>query len=73
MLVLVPSANHIWVKVIPGGRVHCHRKEPSLATVQERLAADTTLSGPGGSREGDCKNVMESMGRGTETRYRIYH
>ena len=76
MLVLVPSASHIWVKVIPGGRVHCHWKEPSLATVQERLAADTTLSGPGGtggSREGDCKNVMGSMGRGTETRYRIYH
>ena len=71
MLVLVPSVNHIWVKVIPGGSVHCHWKEPSLATVQERLAADTTLSGPGGtsgSREGDCKNVMGSMGRETETR-----
>ena len=70
MLVLVPSASHIWVKVIPGGRVHCHRKEPSLATVQERLAADTTLSGPGGtsgSREGGCKNVMGSMGSETET------
>ena len=76
MLVLVPSASHIWVKVIPGGGVHRHWKEPSLATVQERLAADTKLSGPGGtsgSREEDCKNVMESMGRGTETRYRIYH
>ena len=76
MLVLVPSASHIWVKVIPGGRVHCHWKEPSLATVQERLAADTTLSGPGGtggSREGDCRNVMESVGRGAETRYRICH
>ena len=73
MLVLVPSASHTWVKVIPGGRVHCHWKEPSLATVQERLAADTTVSGPGGtggSKEGGCRNVMESMGRGTETRYR---
>ena len=70
MLVLVPSANHIWV---PGGRVHCHWKEPSLATVQERLAADTTLSGPGstgGSREGGGRNVMESVGRGAETTYR---
>ena len=52
MLVLVPSASHIWVKVIPGGRVHCHWKEPSLTTVQERLAADTRLSGPGGTKEG---------------------
>ena len=68
MLVLVPSASHIWVKVIPGGRVHCHWKEPSLATVQERLAADTRLSGPGGSKEGGCRNVMESVGRGTENK-----
>ena len=71
MLVLVPSASHIWVKLIPGGRIHFHWKEPSLATVQERLAADTTLSGPGGtggSREGGGRNVMEFMGRGTETR-----
>ena len=60
MLVLVPSATHIWERVIPGGGVHCHRKVPSLATVQERLAADTTLSGPGGtgcSMEGGCRNV----------------
>ena len=74
MLVLVPSATHIWVKVIPGGRVHSHLKEPSLATVQERSAADTTLSGPGGtggSKEGDCRNVMEDVGRGTETRVHI--
>ena len=74
MLVLVPSASHIWVKVIPGGRVHCHWKEPSLATVQERLVVDTRLSGPGGtsgSKEGGCKNVMESVGRGTETRVHI--
>ena len=73
MLVLVPSASHIWVKVIPGGRVHCHWKEPSLATVQERLVADTRLSGPGGtggSKEGGCRKVMESVGRATETRYR---
>jgi len=47
MLVLVPSATHIWERVIPGGEVQCHWKEPSLATVQEKLAADTTLSGPG--------------------------
>jgi len=39
MLVLVPT--HVWERVIPGGGVHCHWKEPSLATVQERLAADT--------------------------------
>ena len=73
MLVLVPSASHISVKVIPGGRVHCHWKEPSLATVQERLAADTRLSGPGGtggSKEGGCRKLMESMGRGTEMRNR---
>ena len=73
MLVLVPSASHIWVKMIPGGRVHCHWKEPSLPTVQERLAADTTLSGPGGtsgSNEGGCRNVIGDMGRGAETRYR---
>ena len=60
MLVLVPSATHIWEKVIPGGGVHCHWKEPSLATVQERFAADTTLSGPcgtGSSMEGGCRNV----------------
>ena len=71
MLVLVPSASHIWVKVIPGGRVHCHWKEPSLATVQERLAADATLSGPdgtGGLKEGGCRNVMESVGRGTKNK-----
>ena len=69
MLVLVPSASHIWVKVIPGGRVHCHWKEPSLATVQEMLEADTTLSGPGGtdgSKEGDCWNMMLTVGRETE-------
>ena len=61
MLVLVPSATHIWEMVIPGGGVHCHWKEPSLTTVQERLAADTTLSGPGGtggSMEGGCRNVI---------------
>ena len=76
MVVLVPSASHILVKLIPGGGVHCHWKEPSLATVQERLAADTTLSGPGGtggSREGGGRNVMGDVGRGAETRYRICH
>ena len=65
MLVLVPSAIHIWERVIPGGEVHCHWKEPSLATVQERLAADTTLSGPGGtgsSMEGGCRNMIEVVG-----------
>ena len=64
MLVLVSSATHIWEILIPGGGVHCHWKEPSLATVQERLAADTTLSGPGGtgsSVEWGCRNVI---GRG---------
>ena len=74
ILVLVPSANHIWVKVIPGGSIHSHSKEPSLVTVHERLAADTTLSGPGGtggSKEGDCRNVMGDVGRGTETRVHI--
>ena len=68
MLVLVPSATHIWERVIPGGEVHCHWKEPSLATVQERLAADTTLSGPGGtggSMEGGCRNEMLVAGRAT--------
>ena len=68
MLVLVPSATHIWEMLIPGGGVHCHWKEPSLATVQERLAADTTLSGPGGtggSMEGGCRNVMLVVGRVT--------
>ena len=65
MLVLVPSATHIWEMLIPGGGVHCHWKEPSLATVQERLAADTTLSGPGGSMEGGCRNVMLVVGRST--------
>ena len=68
MLVLVPSAIHIWERVIPGGGVHCHWKEPSLATVQERLAADTTLSGPdstGGSVEFGCRNVI---GRETNER-----
>jgi len=71
MLVLVPSATHIWERVIPGGEVHCHWKEPSLATVQERLAADTTLSGPGGtggSMEGGCRNVMLVVGRATRER-----
>jgi len=42
MLVLFPSATHISERVIPGGEVYCHWKEPSLATVQERLAANTT-------------------------------
>ena len=62
MLVLVPSTTHIWERVIPGGEVHCHWKDPSLATVQERLAADTTLSGPGGtdgSVELGCRNVID--------------
>ena len=71
MLVLVPSASHLWVKLISGGRIHSHWKEPSLATVQERLAADSTLSGPDGtvgSKEGGCRNVMGDMGRGTETK-----
>ena len=64
MLVFVLSATHIWERVIPGGGVHCHWKEPLLATVQERLVADTTLSGPGGtgsSTEGGCRNMS---GRG---------
>jgi len=69
MLVLVSSATHIWEMFIPGGGVHCHwnSKEPSLATVQERLAADTTLSGPGGtggSMEGGCRNVIEGATNG---------
>ena len=71
MLVLVPSATHIWERVIAGGGVHCHWKEPSLATVQERLAADTTLSGPGGtggSMEGGCRNVIGVVGRTTNDR-----
>ena len=62
MLVLVPSTTHIWERVIPGGEVHSHWKDPSLATVQERLAADTTLSGPGGtdgSVELGCRNVID--------------
>jgi len=62
MLVLVPSATHIWERVIPGGGVHSHWKEPSLATVQERLAADTTLSSTTGSMEGGCRNVMLLVG-----------
>jgi len=68
MLVLVPSATHIWEKVIPGGEIHCHLKEPSLATVQERLADDTILSGPGGtgsSMDGGSRNVIEVEGRST--------
>jgi len=68
MLVLVPSATHIWEMLIPGGGVHCHWKDPSLATVQERLVADTTFSGPGGtggSMEGGCRNVMLVVGRST--------
>jgi len=70
MLVLVPSATHIWKRVIPGGGVHCHWKEPSLATVQERLAADTTLSGPGGTAGSteDCRNVIVVVGRATNER-----
>ena len=65
MLVFVPSVTHIRERVIPGGGIHCHWKEPSLATVQERLAADTTSSGPGGtggSMEGGCRNVIEVVG-----------
>ena len=70
MLVLVPSATHIWdwEMLIPGGGVHCHWKEPSLATVQERLVADTTLSGPGGtggSMELGCRNEIDVVGRET--------
>jgi len=74
MLVLVPSATHIWERVIPGGGVHCHWKEPSLATVQERLAADTTLSGPGGTAGSteDCRNVIEVVGRATNERRKLY-
>jgi len=71
MLVLVPSATHIWERVIPGGEVHCHWKEPSVATVQERLAADTTLSGPGDtgdSMEGSCRNVIVDVGRAANER-----
>ena len=71
ILVLVPSATHIWERVIPGGGVHCHWNKPSLATVQERLAVDTTLSSPGGtggSMEGGCRNVMMVVGRATNER-----
>ena len=71
MLVLVPSVTHIWERMIPGGGVHCHWKEPSLATVQERLAADTTLSGPCGtcsSMEGGCRNVIGVVGRAANER-----
>ena len=74
ILVLVPSATHIWEMFIPGGGVHCHWKEPSLTTVQERLAADTTLSGPGGtggSMEGGCRNVMLVVGRKTNERNKL--
>ena len=74
MLVLVPSATHIWERAIPGGGVHCHWKEPSLATVQERLAADTTLSGPrgtGGSMEGGCRNVIWVVGMETKERKKV--
>ena len=58
MLVLVASTTHIWVS---GKGVHCPWKEPSFATVQKMLAADTTLSGPGGtggSMEGGWRNVI---------------
>ena len=71
MLVLVPSATHIREMLIPGGGVHCHWKEPSLTTVQERLVADTKLSGPGGtggSMEGACRNVIEVVGMVTNER-----
>jgi len=49
-----------------------------VATVQERLAADTTLPGPGGTRgsmEGACRNVMLVAGRTTLARemYTRYH
>ena len=70
-MVLVPSATHIWERVIPGGGIHCHWKEPSLATVEERLAADTTLSvpgGTGGSIEGGCRNVIGVVGRAANAR-----
>ena len=71
MLVLVPSATHIWERVIPDGWVHCHWKEPSLATVQERLAADTTLSTTIGSI---CRNVMSAVGSSTNEREKTpYH
>ena len=73
MLVLVPSVSHIWVKEIPRGRVHCHWKEPSLATVQERLEAETTSSGPagtGGLKEGGCCNMMLTVGTETEGKYK---
>ena len=65
MLVLVPSATHIWERVIPGGGVHCHWKEPSLATVQERLAADTTLFS---TIDSICRNVMLAVGSSTNER-----
>ena len=71
MLVLVASATHTWERVIPGGEVHCHWKEPSLVTVQERLVADTTLSGPcgtGGSMDGGCRNVIGVVGRAAKER-----
>ena len=65
MLVLVPSATHIGGKGIPGGGVHCHWKDPSLATVQDRLAAVTTLSSTIGSI---CRNVMLAVGSTTNER-----
>jgi len=75
MLVLVPSATHIWEMLIPGGGIHCHWKEPSLTTVQEKLEDDTTLSGPGGtggSMEGGFRNVNEVVGRATNKRENLH-
>ena len=74
MLVLFPSATHIREMEISGGGIHFHWKEPSLATVQERLAPDTTLSGRGGtvgSMEGGCRNVMLDVGRETNERGKL--
>ena len=41
-----------------------------MATVQERLAADTTSSGPGGTggSMGGCRNVIVVAGRSTNER-----
>ena len=41
-----------------------------MATVQERVAADTTLSGPGGTGGSmeDCRNVIEIVGRAADNR-----
>ena len=71
MLVLVPSVTHIWERVIPGGGVHCHWRNPYWS--QCRRGWQLTPHCPAlvvhcSSVEVGCRNEIDVVGRETNER-----